>query len=298
MKTALIASWATIDHRHATIGDRLAVQVVIDALGRAGVPTALPSRDQFRAGQLDLSEQAILVWVCGPIDFSYDKQQEILGRNGTGWVITDATLITTDLSAPVQADISTIRDGPGRPTSADFAVLAPPENAAQIAAVILRGHQPEYRQAPSVHHDVEAAVAAALNATLHYQVPLSTRNQPGIPPGKAAAALEFLLQIAAVVITSRLHGIVHAVRAGVLPIVIDEIIGGGKITACATAFGLPVLSPGPDLAERLIEALANHEQKSHAETADICEQMRRSAEKNLEKLVRVVTTQAQGGVSS
>jgi|GEM_PF-5114094 len=298
MKTALIASWATIDHRHATIGDRLAVQIVIDALRRAGVPAELASRDQFNEGKPALSEQAIPVWVCGPIDFSYDKQQEILGRDGTGWIITDATLIATDLSAPVQADISTARDGPGRPTSADFAVLAPSEDAARIAAVMLRGHQPEYRQAPSVHHGVEAAVTVALNATLHYQVQLNTRNPAGLSPGKAAAALELLLEHAAVVITSRLHGIVHAVRAGVLPIVIDEIIGGGKITACATAFGLPVLCPGPDLVDRLIEALSNYEHKLNTETADLRERLRRSAEANLEKLVRLVTTRALEGVTS
>jgi hypothetical protein len=241
----------------------------------------------------------VLLWVCGPIDLSYDKQQEILGRDGTGWIITDATLIATDLSTPVQADISTVRDGPGRPTSADFAVLAPAEDAARIAAVILRGHQPEYRQEPSIHQGVEAAVASALNATLHYQIQLNTRNPQGLPPGKAAAALEFLLEHVTVVITSRLHGIVHAVRAGVLPIIIDEIIGGGKVTACATAFGLPVLRPGPDLSDRLIEALTNHEHKRHADAANLRERMRRSAKANLEKLVRLVTTRAhEGGVPS
>jgi hypothetical protein len=213
MKTALIASWATIAHRHATIGDWLAVQVVIDALHRAGVPTKFASRDQFHVDQPALSEQAVPVWVCGPIDFSYDKQQSILGRNGTGWIITDATLISTESSAPVEADISTVRDGPGRPTSADFAVLAPEEDPARIAAVMLRGHQPEYRQSPSIHQAVEVAVAAALNTTLHYQIQLNTRNPPGLSPGKAAAALEFLLAHASVVITSRLHGIVHAVRS-------------------------------------------------------------------------------------
>lgn len=55
------------------------------------------------------------------------------------------------------------------------------------------------------------------------------------------AGLELLLSGSGVIITSRLHGIMHSLRAGLIPVVIDEVPDGGKVSSFSKEFGIPIL---------------------------------------------------------
>lgn len=287
-----IASWATLGTRHATIGDLLAVDVVREALRAAGLETVLlthPSAADAGSSMQRNSAAAPRVWVSGPVDLSYVKQRAILGERGSGWWISNATLIENFEMRTLEADVSTARDGPGLPTKGDFAILAPRTRPPRIAAVLLRGHQPEYRQSESVHQQVADAVGDALREAKCFPVRLDTMPPLGLSAAEAAAGLEALLAEADVVITSRLHGIIHSVRAGKVPIVIDEIAAGGKVSACGKEFGLDILRPGPQLAGQLIAALSNRTEESAAGADQIRRAIEQSAKNNLGSLVRSIS---------
>jgi len=287
MKRAVVASWATVARRHATIGDLLAVGVVVDALSESGchVKLALPGEPLPEIGE------GPRVWVSGPVDFSYDKQSAILGHDGAGWIVSGATLISREPGHPIRADITTARDAPGQPTNADFAILAPITAKGRRAAVLLRGHQPEYRQDESIHQVVASGVRSALQSTGYFPLPLATDCPEGFDPIVAAATLEDVLAQSDLVVTSRLHGVIHALRAGKFPVVIDEIIEGGKVSACAREFDLPFLRPEGDFVERLIALIHDCRARDTAEIALLRTKLESSASTNLARLVGLVGQQ-------
>ena len=100
------------------------------------------------------------------------------------------------------------------------------------------------------------------------------------------------------VITSRLHGIIHALRAGKYPVVIDEIVNGGKVSACALAFGIPFLLPGEDFARQVVSAIESCRCRSAEEVAQLRETMQASARDNLNRMLRLVSSNAESGSPS
>jgi hypothetical protein len=59
----------------------------------------------------------------------------------------------------------------------------------------------------------------------------------------SAAQVEAVIARADVVVTTRLHGLVLALKNGVPALAIDPVAGGGKVAAQAAAWGWPVLLP-------------------------------------------------------
>ncbi len=294
MRAVTIASWATLGSRHATVGDLLAVRVVVNELRRNG----LSAYHVLEGEPMPGLGEGFRIWVCGPVDFSYDKQQAVLGRDGAGWIVSSASVIRSMEATPVLADLSTARDLAGSTAKADFAILAPATAKARRAAVMLRGHQPEYRQDHSIHLSVERGVRDALRSTGHFPLALGTACPDGLDPEVAAAGIEDLFSSSDVVITSRLHGIIHALRAGKYPVVIDEIVNGGKVSACALAFGIPFLLPGEDFARQVVSAIESCRCRSAEEVAQLRETMQASARDNLNRMLRLVSSNAESGSPS
>ncbi len=58
-----------------------------------------------------------------------------------------------------------------------------------------------------------------------------------------AAQVEAVIARADVVVTTRLHGLVLALKNGVPALAIDPVAGGAKVAAQAAAWGWPVLLP-------------------------------------------------------
>jgi len=232
-----LAGWFSLSGAHATIGDQLALAVASAALAREGIAFEL-----LRAGDQP-DTKAVKVWICGPIDRSYEPQRQLIG-DGSNWILADTTIIA-DRTGPGLAQIGAARDGPGVQTRADFACLAS-QGEGGFAALVLRGHQPEYRQAESIHQQFRVAIEEALGHARLWVVDVGTKANPFLETPSASAGIERLLASSSVVVTSRLHCVIHCLRTGVIPVIIDEIIDGGKITAMVRAFGLPIFVPAKE----------------------------------------------------
>jgi hypothetical protein len=69
-------------------------------------------------------------------------------------------------------------------------------------------------------------------------------------PCSTAEAFMSLVSRLDVVITTRLHGLVLALRAGVPALAVDPVAGGGKVTAQARAWRWPGILAAEDTADR------------------------------------------------
>ena len=126
-------------------------------------------------------------------------------------------------------------DGPGRPDLS----LGAPDARVPIVAAVLAHDQPEYGEA-GAHGAANALVTSLLGAADVAPLPVDTRLDPRDGLACATAAqLESVLARADAVVTTRLHGLVLALRAGVPALALDPIAGGAKVTAQAAALGWP-----------------------------------------------------------
>jgi hypothetical protein len=282
-----LATWATIGEQHATIGDHLAAAIATEALGAAGVPSL-----RIGVGE-EPPNEAAKVWVCGPVDLSYLPQQRLIA-DGRGWVLANVTLVM-DRSGTGDAVIDAARDGQGVRTRGDFACLAPRGAAGGFAAIMLRGHQPEYRQSREIHQAIGANVARAVTAAGFFGLPVNTSAPPGLDPFIAASGLERVLSASSVVITSRLHGVIHSLRSGRVPVVIDEIERGGKVTALAEEFELPILIPASSCTEgAIVGAIEKCRTLNGGDAERLLSRMAASARQNVALMTDIVIRQRLG----
>ena len=56
-----------------------------------------------------------------------------------------------------------------------------------------------------------------------------------------------------VVVTTRMHGLVLALRSGVPVLAVDPVAGGGKVTAQANALGWPAVIPAEEVCPEMLD---------------------------------------------
>jgi hypothetical protein len=107
-----------------------------------------------------------------------------------------------------------------------------------------------------LHGQAAAAINAAIKRNGLAPVDVDTRwchpdNQTG--QNNSAAILSILKRMD-LVLTTRLHGLVFGLRAGVPAIVVDPIRGGAKVTAQARALNWPKICGAEDLTPAWLDA--------------------------------------------
>jgi len=138
------------------------------------------------------------------------------------------------------------RDAPGRAPQRDLAAR-PAAPAVPVAGVYLTHGQGEYGGRRR-HDDVAAAIGRWLDGRELARLPLDTRLDPR--DWRLPATAEQVLAVVArldLVVTTRLHGLVLALRSGVPALAVDPVAGGGKVSEQARAWGWPALVAAEDL---------------------------------------------------
>jgi hypothetical protein len=251
----LIIGWSSVVHGEATAGDLLSVEAVAERLRADGVdadlaysPAVLRAygsrggllfEDADEVLQLDPLKYTHVVWACGPLaGRPVRRVHERFGharRVAVGVSVLDpADPAVTGFHAVVA------RDSPAAPPRRDLAARPPVEGLPVVGVYLTRG-QGEY--GPRRRHDaVAAAVTGWLGGLDAARLELDTRVDPRDwrLPATAEQVLALLTRLD-VVVTTRLHGLVLALRAGVPALAIDPVAGGAKVTAQARAWGWPAL---------------------------------------------------------
>jgi hypothetical protein len=239
MTKALVAGWFSFEQMGASAGDLMARDVTCDWLRAAGLPFDLALAPPFEGGvdwtQVDPMDYSPVIFVCGPF--------------GNGWPVTEflkhfsgCRLIGLNLSMldPLDQwnpfDQLWERDS-SITTRPDMAFFSTQPRVPTVGLVLI-GNQPEYgnRDAHVTANEGLRRVAIKHNAAV---VDIDTRLDKNVSGLDSAAQIESVIARMDVVLTTRLHGTVLAIKNGVPALVVDAVIGGGKVRRQADAIGWP-----------------------------------------------------------
>lgn len=236
---ALVAGWFSFERMGATAGDLLACDVVCRWLREGGVRHDVALAPPFDGGvdwrTVDPRDYCHVVFVCGPF--------------GDGWPLTEflprfagCRLVGLDLSMlqPLEDwnpfDLLLERDSSwtARP---DLALLS--EVPRVPVAGLVRVHPQEEYGGRSSHAEADGLVDALLASAELAVVPIDTRLDENATGLRSPAEVESAIARVDVVVTTRLHGMVLALKNGVPALAVDPIRGGAKICRQAAVLGWP-----------------------------------------------------------
>jgi Polysaccharide pyruvyl transferase len=249
---ALVAGWFSFEGMNTTAGDLFAKELACDWLSDAGRDFDVALAPAFGDGvdwrTVDPSRYDEVVFVCGPFrrnEITGRFLQRFEGRRLIGlnlsmlepieaWNPFDL-LIERDSSAAARPDITFLWDRPLLP----------------VVGVLLVHAQPQY-QANAMHAAAHDAIRRLVAAQRVAAVPIDTRLE-GNPMGlRDPAAIESVIARMDLVVTTRLHGMVLALKNGVPALAVDPVGGGAKIARQARAIGWPVRFTADALTDRML----------------------------------------------
>jgi hypothetical protein len=199
--------------------------------------------------EIDPRRYSHLLFVCGPA--AGWQVEDLLRRFGHCTKIAVGVSIVA--STPAGFDVVLSRDGPGgdRP---DLSLVAARSPLPPVVAVVRAHRQNEY---PDAQHDrVHRVVDEVLRASDIAVVELDTRVDPRTVVGRRPRDVEATLARVDAVVTTRMHGLVLALRHGVPAVAVDAVPRGAKVRQQAAVLGWPAVLTADDLtADRLFSWL-------------------------------------------
>jgi len=253
---SLVAGWFSFDEVVATVGDLLARDVLCGWLDRARIAYDVANAPLVGGGidwrAADPADYDRMIFVCGPFG-RRPLLEELVERFGERPLVgVDLTMLVGE-GAWNPFDLLFERDGGANERARpDLSFAAEPAPALTVTAVLLAHPQGEY---PDGLHGAAAEAIARLpdlrpTALFHTDTDLLDADRV-----RSAAEVAALITRADVVVTTRLHGLVLALRQGVPAVAIDPIAGRAKVSRQAQAIGWPaVLSAASLTDEALAEA--------------------------------------------
>jgi hypothetical protein len=222
----------------ATAGDLAARDLACDWLTTAGFEVEVAHAAPFAGGvdwkQADPARYSHVVFVCGPA--------------GNGWPLTEMLehfaschLVGLDLSMLEALEtwnpFSTLIERDSSRTANPDITFASISARVPVVGVVLVHPQTEYPDPQ--HSQAEAAVDRLLAGRDVALVRVDTRLDVPGNPLPSAAAVESVIRRTDVVVTTRLHGLVMALKLGIPAVAIDPIAGGAKVARQAHTIGWP-----------------------------------------------------------
>lgn len=278
MKT-LVAGWFSFEGMGATAGDLLARDLACEWLRKAGRSVEVAHAPPFSGGVdwrlVNPDGYQEVVFVCGPFG-NGPPLDGFLER------FRAARLIGLDISLlePLEAwdpfDLLWERDS-SRASRPDIGFAAPSSEVPVIGLVLVHT-QREYEG--GMHEEVGGAIERLLEARKMAIIEIDTRLDEDRHGLRTPDEVEAMIASTDLVITTRVHGLVMALRNSIPALVIDPIAGGAKVRRQAEAVGWPIAINADQISAPLLE-----------EAFDRClrEETRREAARCRERACKQVT---------
>jgi hypothetical protein len=246
--TVLVAGWFSFEGMGATAGDLLVRDVACAWLDEARRSYAVATAPPFTGGvdwrTVEPREYEQVVFVCGP--FGNGPPVDVFLERFGHARLTGLNLSMLDsLDAWDVFDALWERDS-SRMTRPDLALLSTP-SAVPVVGVVLVHPQKEY--AGGVHAVAEEAVDRLLGSRELAAVRIDTRLDDNVTGLRTPNEVASLIARMDAVVTTRLHGLVLALKRGVPALAIDPVAGGAKVLRQAQAIGWPVVYTADALAD-------------------------------------------------
>lgn len=250
----LVSGWFSFDCGHTTAGDLLAKDLVRGWVEEAGhevdVAVAPPFDGDLAWESAVAADYGAVIFVCGPFRPGWPLTEYLEHFAGRPLIGVNVSMLNPVSSwNPFDRLLERDTTESSRP---DITLLSRGARA-PVAGLILVHPQSEYaergRHAP-VHELIRGMLAQRDVAV----VPIDTRLDVNAAGLRSPAQVEGLIARMDVVVTTRLHGLVLALKNGVPAVAVDPIAGGAKIRAQADALKWPVVFTPEDLTAEGIAA--------------------------------------------
>jgi hypothetical protein len=237
----LVTGWFSFEQMGASAGDLIARDLACQWLRRAGraydVATAPPFTGNVDWRAVNASDYAHVLFVCGPfgngpplLEFLEKFEGRLVGLNLT-------MLQSLEEWNPFEFLIE--RDS-SRTANPDIVFGAPLRRpTVPVVGLVLIDEQPEYPT--DVKHLANSALTRLIDSRELAVIRIDTRldeNRTGL---RTPAEVEAVIARMDVILTTRLHGTVLALKNGIPAIVVDAVAGGAKVLRQAEAIGWPVV---------------------------------------------------------
>lgn len=267
----LVTGWFSFEAMGASAGDLLCRDALCQWLAEGGHAYDVALAPPFTGGidwrSADPSVYSHVVFVCGPFG-NGPPLIEFLERFAGCRLIGLNLSMLQDLEEWNPFDLLLERES-SRGARPDLAFLAPPPKA-PIVGVILVRHQPEYG-ARARDREVSAAIERLLGSREASVVDIDTRLDTNVNPLRTPAEVESLIARMDALITTRLHGLVLAIKNGVPALAIDAVAGGAKVQRQAKTIQWPVVFSADELTDEALRAAFDYCLTPQArEEADKC----------------------------
>lgn len=250
---ALVAGWFSFEQMGASAGDLLARDVACEWLATTGCPYDIALAPPFTGGldwrAVDPREYSHVIFVCGPFGNGEPITQflahfagcRLIGLNLSMLQPLDqwnpfGLLLARDSSAAAHPDLSFLSNQASVP----------------VVGTILIDSQPEYGNRDLLI-PANASIARLVASRELAAVSIDTRldaNKTGL---RTPAEIESLIARMDVVLTTRLHGTVLALKNGVPVVAVDPVAGGAKIRRQAEALGWPLIVLADSLTDEALQ---------------------------------------------
>ncbi|MFI0468984.1 polysaccharide pyruvyl transferase family protein [Saccharopolyspora sp. 5N102] len=241
----LVTGWPSFLHGEATAGDVRSMCAVADRLSCDGIAHDVVWSPRFAPDGLRLEDAepaayTHVVFACGPL--SGWQIEQLHGRYPRSRrIAVGVTVIDASDPAAAGFDLILPRDGAGTTASPDLATRAAVAATTPVVGVVLAPGQPEYgerRRHQFVHNALEDWLLGLDCARLPLDSRLDTTDWRLCATADQFAALVARTDL---VVTTRLHGLVFALCAGIPALAVDPVAGGGKVSAQAGVWEWPAV---------------------------------------------------------
>jgi len=256
----LVCGWFSFEPMGATAGDLRARDVACRWLDEAGVDHDVALAPVFASGLdwrgADPARYSHLLFVCGPFDPDREPVTGLLARFSAARLVGLDVSIDRPLEEQDPFHLLFARDS-SRGGAPDLAFAAEHARVPAVG-VILVPLQREYGERAR-HAEAEAMIRRVLRTRPVARVDLDTAltNDPGTHDTeslRSPAEVESLLARMDAVVTTRLHGLVLALKAGIPVAAVDPVAGGAKVLHQAWEIGWPYARAADDLDEAWLGA--------------------------------------------
>jgi hypothetical protein len=238
---ALVTGWFSFEQMGATAGDLLARDLACEWLECAGYPYDVAHAPPFHDGVnwrlVDPEAYSHVVFVCGPFGNGEPITQFLERFAGCRLVGLNLTMLEA-LDSWNPFDLLLERDSSAT-SNPDISFLSR-QAPVPVVGVVLIDTQPEYKERDE-HELANNAIHRLVTSRQMCAVDIDTRLDTNSTGLRTASEVESLIARMDVVLTTRLHGTVLALKNGVPAVVVDPVAGGGKIRRQAETISWPLV---------------------------------------------------------